>query len=323
MTTRYPNVFDRVTQKIIADLEKGVRPWERPWQAGNTAGRITRPLRHNGQPYNGINIVLLWIEAIEKGYGNPVWMTFQQALEYGGHVRKGEKSALSVYANKIIKTETDAKTGEDIERQIPFMKGYSVFNVEQIDGLPERFYLKPEPVTPGEKIERIEAAEKFLAHLRADVRHGGTRAYYAEGSDHIQMPPLETFRDAESYYATLLHEGTHWTKHDSRLARDYGRVVWGDEGYAKEELVAEMGAAFLCADLGITPEVREDHAAYIASWLKALKDDRKLIFSAAAAASRAVEFMKAKQPAIAPEAGPDEDRPRTPAAAPVTATLAL
>jgi antirestriction protein ArdC len=124
-------------------------------------------------------------------------------------------------------------------------------------------------------------APSFFAATGADIRHGGGRAFYAEKPDYVQMPPFETFRDGESYAATLAHELTHWTKHDKRLARDMGRKAWGDEGYAREELVAELGSAFLCADLGITPEVREDHAAYIASWLAVLKQDKRFIFSAA------------------------------------------
>lgn len=307
------SIFDRVTQKIIADLEQGVRPWQKPWSGDNAASYIIRPRRHNGEPYNGVNILLLWDAAITGGYQNPTWMTFKQADEYGAHVRKGEKASLVVYANKITKTETDAATGKDVEREIPFLRGYHVFNVEQIEGLPEKFQSKPAvPVAPS-SISRIENVEHFIRNTGAVIRHGGDKAYYAEGSDHVQIPFIDAFKDSESYYATITHEVTHWTKHKSRLNRDFGRVVWGDEGYAKEELVAEIGAAFLCADLGITPEIREDHAAYIDHWLKALKNDKKLIFTAAAHASRAVEFLKAKQPSLAPdvkpEAKPDADTP--------------
>lgn len=299
------SIFDRVTQKIIADLEQGVRPWQKPWSGDNAAPRIIRPRRHNGEPYNGINILLLWGAAIENSYQNPTWMTFKQADEYGAHVRKGEKASLVVYANKIVKTETNSETGAEVECEIPFLKGYSVFNAEQIEGLPEKYYLKPEPLAAPSGISRLEAVEHFLRNTGASIRHGGDRAYYAEGPDHVQMPFIDAFKDGESYYATLTHELTHWTKHKDRLNRDFGRVVWGDEGYAKEELVAEIGSAFLCADLSITPEVREDHASYIDHWLKALKDDRKLIFSAAAHAARAVEFLKAKQPNLTPLAQPE------------------
>jgi antirestriction protein ArdC len=230
-----------------------------------------------------------------NGYSCPIWLTFKQALELGGNVRKGERGELVVYANRITRTETDDK-GEELEREIPFLKGYTVFNAEQCENLPAHYTAKVEApaLTP---MQRIERADRFFAATGAEIRHGGTRAYYAEGSDHVQMPPFETFRDAESYAATLGHECVHWTKHSKRLARDMGRVKWGDEGYAREELVAELGSAFLCADLDITPEIREDHAAYIASWLKALKDDKRLIFSAAAHAQRAADYLHGLQPA--------------------------
>ncbi len=292
--TEIRDVYSRITGKIIADLEQGVRPWLKPWNAEHAAGRITRPLRHNGIPYRGINVVMLWSAAVTKGYACPSWLTFKQALELGGSVRKGESGELIVYANSITRTETNAK-GEEVESEIPFLKGYTVFNAEQCDNLPAHYSTRPEPPALS-PIARIERADRFFAATGAVIRHGGTRAFYAEGPDHVQMPPFETFRDAESYAATLAHELTHWTKHDKRLARDFGRVRFGDEGYAKEELVAELGSAFLAADLELTPEVREDHAAYIASWLTALRNDKRLIFSAAAHAQRAADYLHSLQP---------------------------
>ncbi len=287
------DVYTRVTDKIVADLEQGVRPWMKPWNAEHAAGRITKPLRHNGQAYNGINILMLWSAAVSEGYSAPIWMTFRQAKELGAHVRKGEKGELVVYANTITRTEENPN-GEDVEQTIPFMKGYTVFNVEQIEGLPSHYYQLAEPVL--DPVQRIEHAERFFAATGADIRHGGNQAYYALGSDRIQLPPFESFRDAESYYATVAHETTHWTRHPSRLDRDFGRKRWGDEGYAQEELVAELGAAFLSADLSLTPEVREDHTAYIESWLKVLKQDKRAIFTAAAHAQRAVDFLHNFQP---------------------------
>ncbi len=287
------DVYTRITDKIVSDLEQGVRTWLKPWNAEHAAGRITRPLRHNGQPYNGINILMLWATAVERGFAAPIWMTFKQAKELGAHVRKGEKGSLVVYANTITRTELDVDTGKEEERDIPFMKGYSVFNVEQVEGLPAHFYAVAEPQL--DPVERIDHAEAFFAATSADIRHGGNQAYYAVGSDHVQMPPFEAFRDAESYYATLAHEVSHWTRHASRLDRDFGRKRFGDEGYAMEELVAELGSAFLAADLGITPEVREDHAAYIGSWLKVLKNDKRAIFTAAAHAQRAADYLHGQQ----------------------------
>jgi antirestriction protein ArdC len=173
------------------------------------------------------------------------------------------------------------------------MKGYTVFNVEQIDGLPAHYYAKPAPRTCA--IQRIERAESFFAATGADIRHGGDRAYYASASDHIQMPPFEAFRDAESFYATLGHEGIHWTKHPKRLDREFGRKRWGDEGYAMEELVAELGAAFVCADLELTPKLRDEHASYLDHWLKVLKGDKRAIFTAASHAQRAADFLHGLQ----------------------------
>ena len=200
---------------------------------------------------------------MEKGYVAPIWMTFKQAADLGAHVRKGEHGSLVVYADTFHKTETDEKTGDEIARNIPFMKGYTVFNVEQIDGLPEHYYAKPAAPLPVS--ERLEHADDFFRNTAAEIRSGGNRAFYAIGEDYIQIPPFEAFRDAESHAATISHEACHWTRHSSRLARDFGRKQWGGEGYAKEELVAELGSAFLCADLGITPDVRDDHADYLHS----------------------------------------------------------
>ena len=288
------DVYSRVTNKIIADLEKGNLTWLQPWQAGHVAGSVSRPLRSVGIPYRGVNILMLWAAAMEKNYYCPIWLTYKQAQEIGGQVRKGEKGALVVYANIFNKTKTNDE-GESIEEAIPFMKGYTVFNAEQIEGLPAHFYARNEPVheTP---LERKENLERFFGGTGANIRHGGSSAFYRISDDVIQMPELQTFRDAESYYAVAAHETTHWTRHTSRLDRDLGRKRFGDQGYAMEELVAEIGAAFLCADLGITPEIREDHAAYISSWLKVLKGDKRAIFSAAGHAQRAVDYLHGFQP---------------------------
>jgi antirestriction protein ArdC len=283
------DIYQRITDKIVHQLESGVRPWMQPWSAGTDGGRIIRPLRFNGQPYNGINVVMLWSAADEKGYSSPFWMTFKQALEFDAHVRKGEQGTLVVYADKITRTETDTKTGEEAERAIPFMKGYTVFNVEQIEGLPAHFYAKPEP--KSEPVARIAHADEFFAATGAQIVHGGSRAYYLLSDDTVHLPCIDCFRDAESYYATLAHEATHWTRHPSRLDRDLGRKRWGDEGYAMEELVAELGSAFLSADLDLAPEIRDDHASYIASWIKVLKNDKRAIFAAASHAQRAVDFL--------------------------------
>lgn len=283
------DLYTQVTQAIVADLENGVRPWTKPWSAEHLAGRITRPLRSTGEPYSGINVILLWAESVARGYTAPIWITFRQALALGGHVRKGEHGSTVVYANQITRTES-GDDGRDVERQIPFLKAYTVFNVDQVEGLPAHFYAVAEPRLDA--TQRIDHADAFFAATGAEVRHGGNQAYYALQPDYVQMPPFECFEDPESYYATLAHETTHWTRHPTRLDRDFGRTRWGDEGYAREELVAELGAAFLCADLGLALEPRPDHASYIASWLKALRDDRRFMFTAAAHAQRACDFLR-------------------------------
>lgn len=290
--TSRPDLYSRVTNAIIADLEAGVRPWTKPWSTKHLAGRISRPLRSTGEPYSGINVILLWAESVACGYTAPIWITFRQALALGGHVRKGEHGSTVVYANRISRTET-GDDGQDVELQIPFLKAYTVFNVDQVEGLPAHFYAAAEPKLDAGR--RIDHADAFFAATGADIRHGGNQAYYALHADHVQMPPFECFEDPASYYATLAHECTHWTRHPTRLDRDFGRKRWGDDGYAREELVAELGAAFLCADLELELEPRPDHASYIESWLKVLKDDRRFIFTAAAHAQRAGDFLRGLQ----------------------------
>jgi antirestriction protein ArdC len=189
---------------------------------------------------------MLWASAVEQSFAAPIWMTFKQAVALKSIVRKGEKGTL-VYANSVTRTEHGDATGQDVAREIAFLKGHTVFNAEQIDGLPEVYYAKVQPLLDG-------------------------------------------------FYATLAHETTHWTKHPSRLQRDFGRRSWGDEANAREELVAELGAAFLCADLELTPEVREDHASYISSWLDALHNDKRCIVQAATHAQRAVDYLHGLQP---------------------------
>ena len=285
------DVYSRVTSRILDDLAKGVRPWLKPWTATNAEGRVSLPLRHNGTPYRGMNVLLLWSEALDKGYSAPIWMTYRQASELGAQVRKGEHGSLVVFADRFTKTERNDK-GEDVERSIPFMKGYTVFNVEQVDGLPSHYYAKAEP--KGDPLPLIAAAEDFFARTGARFMHGGNRAFYATARDFIQLPPADAFRDAESYAATKAHELIHWTGHATRCAREFGKQ-FGDSAYAREELVAELGAAFLCASLGITPEPREDHASYLDHWLHVLKADKRAIFSAAAHAQRAADYLHALQ----------------------------
>lgn len=297
------DVYVRITKKIIEELEKGTRPWMQPWGA---CGTPVRPLRHNGIPYRGINTVLLWMEASERGYASPYWLTYKQAALLGGQVRRGEKSALVVYASAIERKE-EYEQGEEVERRIPFMKGYSVFCADQIDNLPAHYYVAATAPAGSENKERIPHADAFFANLGADIREGGNSAFYKIDADYIGMPPFEAFVSAEAHATTLGHECVHWTRHESRLARDLGRKTWGDEGYACEELVAELGSVFLAADLGLAIEPRDDHAAYIASWLEVLKGDKRAIISAASHAERAVAFLHGLQPNAEAPASEDDD----------------
>ncbi len=292
-TTTRTDIYTRVTDQIVEQLERGVRPWLKPWNAEHAAGRITRPLRHSGEPYHGINILMLWAAAETQGFNCPIWLTYKQAQELGGNVRKGEHGSPVVYASTFKKSDT-GDDGQEIERDVAFLKQYTVFNACQCEGLPERFYQLAEP--PKETLHRIEQADRFFANTHADIRHGGDKAYYTVTGDYIRIPTFEAFRDAESHAATVAHELTHWTRHPSRLNREFGRKRFGDEGYAMEELVAELASAFLCADLQITPEVRDDHASYLDCWLQVLQSDKRAIFTAASHASRAVDYLHGLQP---------------------------
>ncbi|AQR61683.1 hypothetical protein BZG35_08480 [Brevundimonas sp. LM2] len=290
-----PDLYRRVTDQILDQLAQGVRPWTQPWATGSRFGPVSRPLRHSLEPYSGINVVLLWSQAAARGFTAPVWMTFRQALALKACVRKGETGTTVVYADRIVRPDTDDQ-GRDFDRSIPFLKAYTVFNLDQIDGLPETYRDQGVTTEPLGEARRLARADVFCAATRADIVHGGAMAFYDLAADRITLPPFATFHDAHGYYATLLHELTHWTRHAGRLDRDLGRRRFGDAGYAREELVAELGAAFLCADLGVALTPREDHAAYIAGWMKALGEDPRLIFTAAAHAQRACDYLQGLQP---------------------------
>ncbi len=294
------NIYAKVTQKIIADLEKGELTWRKPWNSAGSLNQVTLPLRSNNIPYTGINKMLLWITAAEKSYQSPYWMTVRQANELNAHVRKGEKSTPVVYADKIIKEE-QGEDGEMHKQQSSFLKVYSVFNADQVEGLPELFYKKIEPTNTNTNTEtRLKEIDQFFADTKAEIYTGDRAAYY-ESTDKIEMPPFESFINATGYYGILSHEMTHWTKHEKRLNRDFKKGRNGDEVYAKEELVAELGACFLAAELGFEPIPSEVHAAYMQSWLKVLQHDNKFIFQAASQAQKAVEFMINLQPSKQPK----------------------
>ena len=278
------DVYARVTAQIVTAIENGVGSWL-PW---HSSGRFAfSPINVTSKkPYRGINTVCLWAAAQAKGFERGEWGTYQQWQERGAQVRKGEKATTVVFwkfANSAADTD-DGESHASGSSRLLFTRGYSVFNAAQVDG----YTPKVEPDTPV--LERIEQAEAFFKGVGATVRHGGNQAYYAPVSDHIQMPPFQAFRDGVSYYATLAHEHTHWTANAGRCDRQLGKR-FGDNAYAAEELIAELGAAFTCAHLGLSTEPREDHAQYINSWLNVLRADKRAIFTAASKAQQACDWL--------------------------------
>lgn len=287
-TATKTDIYATITDRIIADLEKGELTWRKPWSSEHLAGNVSAPLRFNDVPYSGVNILVLWATAAEKGFTSPYWMTYKQAADMKASVRQGEKATKVVYADKMIKEDTD-DDGNTQVRRIPFLKLYAVFNASQIEGLPPAYYNRPEPkvVNPHQRDERVD---QFFATTKAEIVMGPEAAYYPM-RDRIEMPPFEAFHSAGDFYATQAHELIHWTGHPSRLNRNL-MSKFGSPEYAREELVAELGACFLAADLGFPPKPLEVSAAYIRNWLQALKNDKRLIFSAAGQAQRAVEHVR-------------------------------
>ena len=284
------DLYQEVTDRIIAEMEAGRLPWVKPWDTAHAACAVGLPRNAvSGKSYSGINILLLWGAVIERGFPGQLWLTFRQAKALGGTVRKGERGTVIVYADRFIPDqEREQARVEDREAvAVPFLKRYRVFNAAQCDGLPDRLTRQ---VPPLPIIEVEPEAERLAAATCADIRVGGDRAFYAPEQDYVQVPPQPAFRASIDYYRTLFHELGHWTGHGSRLGRDQsGRGK--TKTYAREELVAELCAAFVCATLSITPTVR--HADYLGAWLDVLKEDKRAIFRAASQASKAADFLLA------------------------------
>ena len=287
--------FQAVLDDIVADLEAGRRPWLKPWESGLKPGQVMRPLRATGEPYNGINVLLLWLAGVRAAYASPTWMTFRMARELGAHVMAGEKGTPVVFTKTRTVTDRDGD-GEETSRDVRVLKTYTVFNTQQIEGLPERFAAPPvrELLDPRERTAQLE---EFIHNTRADIRYGGGRACYMPGPDRIYMPLFGQFNRAAAYYSTQLHELVHWTGHPKRLAREFGKA-FGDDAYAREELTAELGSAFLCADLGLRPDVREDHAPYIGHWVDILRETPRELFRHAAQGQKAADYLAGLQPGL-------------------------
>lgn len=275
---------EEISNKIIAAIEAGTPPWRKPWTGSKTGAAF--PLRSTGEGYRGINILMLWLAAEEHGFSSAHWFTFKQAKDLGANVRKGEKS------NTVVKygtVERENDQGEDVK--IPYMRAYRVFNADQIEGLPEQFYIKPEPPRDLGTIAD-PALDAFFASLGVPIDTSDKpEAYYSISTDRIHMPPISTFYDAAKFYGTLAHESSHATGHKSRL--DRFAKFQNRKDYAFEELVAEISTCILGAELGFKPDFGQS-AAYIEGWLSALNDDHSLIFKAASEAQKAVDFIKAK-----------------------------
>jgi len=290
-----PDRHEELINNITAMLEQGVRPWFAPWASEHPAGPISRPLRWNGQPYRGINVVSLWMASTSAGLATPFWMSFKQAVELGGCVRKGERGSTVFYASTFEKEETGAD-GEATTRNIPFLKASVAFNASQVDGLPQQYYAKPKAMNPD---NRIEDADVFILNTGA-VIEPGPQPCYIPALDVIKMPPFETFLSAGGHASTMFHELSHWSGHKDRLAREFGKASAKNTRYAKEELIAELSCAFLCADLGVAPEELPQHAAYLGHWIAAMKEDSRFLFSVASAAEKATTYLHSLQPVTAP-----------------------
>jgi antirestriction protein ArdC len=284
------NLYDEVTARLIAEMEAGRVPWVQPWGRGDGASAGLPRNAKTGRSYSGINVLILWGAVIGAGYPSQGWLTFRQALEAGGSVRKGERGTGVVYADRFVPEAEKARAVEagGDARTIPFLKRFTVFNVAQCDGIPADF--SPEPVPLPER-EIVPVAEAVITASGVAFRIGGDRAFYVPSHDFVQVPPQPAFFDQINYYRTALHELIHATGHASRVGRTL-TGAFGSKDYAREELVAEMGSAFLCASFGIEPTVR--HADYLASWLDVLREDNRAVFRAASAASKAAEWLLAR-----------------------------
>jgi antirestriction protein ArdC len=288
MTTRKTDLYERVTKQVMAAIEAGTTSWRMPWHFQPAEAALpTNPVTKRS--YRGINVLALWMQAQALDYPTALWATYQQWLQLGAQVKQGEHGTVIVLWKPTGTRQAEATAAQEQEpepqqRRGLLVRGYTVFNAAQVEGYTPEISptLSPEA--------RIEQGEAFFAALGADIRHGGNEAYYQLETDHIQLPPFRRFVDPVSYYGVLAHEVTHWSGAPARLGRNL-TARFGSAYYAAEELVAELGAAFLVAHLGLTLHPRADHAAYIQSWLSLLKSDPKAIFTAASKAQQAADFV--------------------------------
>lgn len=281
------DLYRTVTDMIVSAIAAGAGIFVMPWHVSAATGRPINAL--TGHDYRGVNVVALWAEAVMSGYGTGWWASYRQWKRLGAQVRRGERGTVIVFYNRLNTAPTDDLDESDQYRLVA--RAFRVFNLDQVHG-----WEPPESAKPS-MVETLADVEAFVVATKATIIHGGSSACYRRSEDRIDMPARERFRGSptsspsEAYYGTLLHELTHWTGAPHRLDRTFG-ARFGDNDYAVEELVAELGAAFLCADLGIANEPRPDHAAYVASWLEVLNDDRRAVFTAAARANDAATYLQ-------------------------------
>ncbi len=277
--------YEVITDHILGLLEQGTIPWKRGWKGG-------RPMNINGRPYRGINVFTL----LSCGYSSPHWLTFNQAKKMGGMIKKGQHGFPVVFW-KLLERETgeiDLETRETIKKRVPMLRYYTVFNLSQVEGIDLKYEAKA--LVDANPIEAAEAIVNGI-QFPPKLSHEGGRAFYRPSTDEIVLPEVESFFSMENYYSTRFHETVHWTGHESRLHRSgiTDLAMFGDAEYSQEELVAEMGSAFLCGEAGISPIVIENQAAYIQGWSKKFRDDKKMVVMAAAQAQKAADFILKKE----------------------------
>lgn len=284
------DLYAEITQAILEDLEAGVTPWAQPWSASGP-GRLPYNAA-TGRAYSGVNILLFWMACARHGFDQSGFVTFRQALGLGGCVRRGERGFRGVFAQRIVLAAERLKAEAEgrAPMETPVLKAFRVFNLAQCDGLPDEVSAPPAPMAEGLILPRAEA---LIAATGADLRIGGGMAFYDPEADVVQVPRPDAYGEPINWHRTAFHELGHWTGHGSRLGRDQSGS-FGSEKYAREELVAEMAGAFVCAALSIRPTVR--HADYLASWLEVLRGDPRAIVRAASAASRAADMLLAFAP---------------------------
>jgi antirestriction protein ArdC len=277
------DIYAEVTGRIVQELERGAAPWIKPWSA--TAGQNVPQNAVTNRPYSGCNVILLWL-ARSRGWATPRFLTYKQAIEVGGNVRKGEQGTKVYFVKQLLLNDNE---GVEVEtRLVPMMREYTVFNVEQCERLPDSIKAG-KPMRVRNPDTRDILADQFLRSTGADIREGHGEAYYAPSHDFISMPAFEAFKGADHFYNVAFHELTHWTGHKSRLDREL-KHRFGERAYAGEELVAELGAAFLSAEFGFDGDVR--NAGYIATWIDLLKSDKRAFFTACSKASKAVDYLR-------------------------------